>query len=422
MTSHDQVSSIFKNTLFQNLFKTFHLAIQPKKLIIAFAAILVIFLVGSIMDLTRTVVTSSSDVRRVETELDVYLMKGDNISGFIDSYEEYGGRTGVFSTLWKFSSTKFHTIAGAILERDISRINENVSQSIQALKWAFKYHPFYSVIFGIIKLAALALAGGAICRIAAIQFARDEKPGLTQSVKFSIKNFSNFIIAPLAPILIITVIGILGISLFGLIGNIPYVGEIIMSLSMPIALLSALLITLLLIGSVVGFSLMFPTIAYESSDSFDAISRSFGYVYAKPWKLVFYTTVSAFYGIICYIFVRLFAFIVLSITHCFLGMVIWTKGSSGNDKLSAIWPEPSLSNFLPKAADLSGTEAFAHFWISLMVLIVLGIVIAFVISFYFSACTIIYALLRKSVDGTDISEVSIRTEHIEVAAAQPEQA
>ena len=134
MTSQDRVSSVFGNTLFQNLFKTFHFAIQPKKLIIAFAAVLIIFMVGSIMDLTRTVVTSSSDVRRAETELDVYLMKGNNVSGFINLHKEYGGRTGVFSTLWNFSSTKFHTIAGAILELDFSRVEFNVFQSIQAVK------------------------------------------------------------------------------------------------------------------------------------------------------------------------------------------------------------------------------------------------------------------------------------------------
>jgi len=412
MTNQSQPLSVFGNTLFQNLFKTFHLAVQPKKLIIAFAAILVMFLVGSVMDLAKTVVTISPQDSHIinSTELGAYLTDED-VPGFINRFKERGGRAGVFSTLYKFASVKFYTAAGSILQLNFASAFANIAEYLRAVGWAYKYHPFYCVIFTIIKLAILALAGGTICRITAIQFARDEKPGLTQSIKFSIKNFSNFIIAPLAPILIMVVIGILGISLLGLIGNIPYIGEIIMSLSMPIALLAAVLITLLLIGAVAGFSLMFPTIAYESSDSFDAISRSFGYVYAKPWKLLFYVIVSTIYGIICYLFVRLFAFIVLLVTHGFLGLAIWTKDSAGEiNKLSAIWPQPSFYNFLPKAAATGGTEAFAHFWISLMVLVVLGMVLAFVISFYFSACTIIYALLRKSVDGTDISEVSTRTE------------
>ena len=243
MTSQNQVSSVFGNTLFQNLFKTFHLAIQPKKLIIAFSAILVIFLVGSAMDLTRTVVTSPSENKYsfftglgYSTELDYYLMSGDEVSIYIEENKKTSGQTGVFSTLYRFACIKFHSAAVSILELDFSMAGYHMSEFIRAVGWAFKYHPFYSVIFGIIKLAILALAGGAICRITAIQFARDEKPGLTQSIKFSIKNFSNFIIAPLTPILIMIVIGVLGISLLGLIGNIPYVGEIIMSLSMPIAL------------------------------------------------------------------------------------------------------------------------------------------------------------------------------------------
>ena len=40
--------------------------------------------------------------------------------------------------------------------------------------------------------------------------------------------------------------------------------------------------TLILLGLTGGFNLMYPTIAVEGSDSFDAISRSFSYVYARP--------------------------------------------------------------------------------------------------------------------------------------------
>ena len=37
-------------------------------------------------------------------------------------------------------------------------------------------------------------------------------------------------------------------------------------------------------GTVGGFGLMYPTVAVEGSDSFDAISRSFSYVFARPWR------------------------------------------------------------------------------------------------------------------------------------------
>ena len=63
--------------------------------------------------------------------------------------------------------------------------------------------------------------------------------------------------------------------------------------------------TLVLLGTVGGFNLMYPTIAVEGSDSFDAISRTFSYVYARPWRMLFYTLVAIVYGALCYLFVRL---------------------------------------------------------------------------------------------------------------------
>ena len=39
------------------------------------------------------------------------------------------------------------------------------------------------------------------------------------------------------------------------------------------------------------------------------------------------------------------------------------------------------------------------------VLVVIGLLVAFVISFYFSANTIIYSLIRKKVDGIELGEV-----------------
>ena len=90
---------------------------------------------------------------------------------------------------------------------------------------------------------------------------------------------------------------------------------------------------------------MFPAIAYEDSDFFDAISRSFSSVYAKPWRMGFYTLVAAVYGAVCYLFVRFFVFLLLWATYGFLQF-----GLSDNAKLQAIWPEPSFDNLLGTAA------------------------------------------------------------------------
>ena len=50
-------------------------------------------------------------------------------------------------------------------------------------------------------------------------------------------------------------------------------------------------------------------------------------------------------------------------------------------------------------------EWLAALIIYIFILIILGLIVAFIMSFYFSANTIIYALLRNKVDNTPIDEV-----------------
>jgi hypothetical protein len=206
----------------------------------------------------------------------------------------------------------------------------------------------------------------------------------------------------------------LGIFLLGLITNIPWAGELIMALFIIVVLVAGLLMTFAIIGLGAGINLMFGAIAYENSDAFDAVSRSFSYVYAKPWRLAFYTLLAAVYGSISYLFVRFFAFVLLGISRWFMSLGIWTSGNKAQqlNKLVAIWPKPEFFNLLGSGLEVSknATESIAAFVVHLAVLVVAGLVIAFAVSFYFSASTIIYCLLRNKVDNTALDNVFIEAE------------
>ena len=76
------------------------------------------------------------------------------------------------------------------------------------------------------------------------------------------------------------------------------------------------------------------------------------------------------------------------------------------DKVAAIWTEPSFSQLaVYSSAAASRSESAAAVLVYLIVLVVVGLVVSFIISFYFSASTVIYALLRNMVDNTPIEEV-----------------
>jgi hypothetical protein len=389
--------------LFPRVFQAFRMSIQPTKLILALLALASICLVGRIMDVTQTVV-----VKDGATELDEYVSVGE-VGEHIRLFGDFGRRdrdsgerAGVFGTLWKFGAERFHAAVLSIGQGDGLGVVYSIVASFQALVWAFTYHPLYSIIFFAIALVVMSLAGGAICRIAALQFAQGEKPGLTQAVRFSIKKWYSFVTAPITPIGIIAVIGV-SIILLGLVGNIPVVGELAVGVFLPLALLAAALIAIIVIGALAGFNLMFPTIAYEDSDCFDAISRSFSYVYAKPWRMGFYTAIALAYGAICYEFVRFFCFLLVWLTHLFLQFGFLNH----NEKLMAIWPEPRFTDFFgaAAAAPANWSTSVGVFLIHVWVLVVVGLMVSFVISFYFSANTIIYALMRNRVDKTALTEV-----------------
>jgi hypothetical protein len=421
MVSGKESSQLFDELLFPKIFQTFRMSIQPTKLIITFLALAVICLAGWVMDFSRTVaVARDSEGKIVMTELQIYMTNADHseVRSGIEGLRQGSQRSGVFSTMWHFAAKKFQGAVDSVFAFDVPGLRDNIADYFRAVGWSLRYHFIYCIIFFVIELAVISIGGGAICRIAALQVARGEKPGLTEALRFSTKRFTSFFTAPLAPIGIIIFMGLF-IFVLGLIGNIPWAGELIIGIGISLALIAGALITVILIGAVAGFNLMFPAVAYDGSDCFDAIGRSFSYVYARPWRMVFYTAVAAVYGAICYTFVRFFAFSLLWITHRFLLFGVWVDNSSKQvNKLTAIWPKPEFIKLLGSSgpATTNWSESLSAFLIYLFLLVVIGLVVSFIISFYFSANTIIYSLMRKKVDNTALDDIY---RHFDQAQIEP---
>jgi predicted PurR-regulated permease PerM len=121
--------------------------------------------------------------------------------------------------------------------------------------------------------------------------------------------------------------------------------------------------------------------------------------------MLFYSGVAAVYGAICYIFVRFFAFLLFSVTYWFLKLGVL----GDNSKLTAIWPGSSFTRLVGPIEDLlsraNWTQYVAIVLIYLCLLAVIGFVVAFIVSFYFSANTIIYSLMRNKVDNTALEDI-----------------
>jgi hypothetical protein len=410
MNGENQAGIILDSLLFPKIFRSFRMAIQPSKLIIAFCSIAMTGLVGWLMDLSTTVITTPG-TNGAETELNLYLVAPDKVDSYIERNATTEHPRGVFSTMWGFGISKFHGSLRAIFRFDLFGILDNIEEYLHATKWAIWYHPTYCAIFALINLCIVSVGGGAICRIAALQLAQNEKPGVIESLRFSIKRFTSFFATPLVPAIIIAIAGLCVVSI-GLISNIPFgLGELGVGILMLPALVAGAVIAAVLLGAIGGLNLTFPAVAYNGSDSLDAVSRSFNYVYAKPWRLGFYTAIAVIYGAICYIFVRFFAFLLLWSTYRGLRFGAVTESARGlRDKVAAIWPEPAFSRLLDYS-NATGTwqESTAALLVYLSALVIVGLVASFIISFYFSSNTVIYALMRNQVDETPIEEVYTET-------------
>ncbi len=325
-----------------------------------------------------------------------------------------------------------------------------------------RYYLPYSVVFILLFVAIWSYFGGAIARIAACEIARDgERIETRKALQFSRKKFWQLFWAPL-----ICVIGFLFFAFCnaagGLVGKLldmAYVGAPLVALLLPLALLSGFIMALIVVGTAAGFPLFAPAVAAEGTDSFDAVSRGFSYVYSRPWHYVGYQAVTWGYGYICIAFVILFA-----IAMCHLGIQagtagfelcgFWGKGEF-KDMANGAWglilsdehtqmdryswdasslvtePHPygrlqTLANqitcspalYIP-SDDLRTDHRFAGFLLTLWLAVALGLALGYAISYFLSQQTMIYFILRKKVDGIEMNEVFDEEEAAPAEPAKP---
>ena len=179
------------------------------------------------------------------------------------------------------------------------------------------------VLCGLWSLAIWAFFGAAISRIAAVQLGCDERVGWMPALRFACAKWRSYFAAPLVPAI---GCGAIGLCIFipGLLLNFN-IGVLLVGLFLwPLLLLAGLAIAVLLLGLVLGWPLMWGTISTEGTDSFDALSRSYNYVFQRPLHYLFYALVAVVLGALGWVLVQGFASGVVGLTYQTAG---WGAGS-----------------------------------------------------------------------------------------------
>lgn len=259
------------------------------------------------------------------------------------------------------------------------------------------------LLCGLVGVAVWAFFGTAICRIAAVQLAADEPVGWGAALRFAGRKWPACCAAPLLPIGGV-VLAAVPILVLGWIMRAD-VGLLLGGLLWPLALVAGLLMTLLLLGLLFGWPLMWGTISAEGTDSFDALSRSYAYVFQRPLHYLFYVVVAGVIGWLGWLLVQNFAASVVWLTY-------WSAGwGSDGERLQSI---------LGIGEELSGAAAWGvvliHFFAGCVKLLAVG----YLYSYFWTAATAIYFLLRRDVDATEMDEVFLDADASEPPAEAPD--
>jgi hypothetical protein len=158
---------------------------------------------------------------------------------------------------------------------------------------------------------------------------------------------------------------------------------------------------LILIAAVAGWPLMYATIGAEASDGFDAFSRSYSYVFTRPWHYLWFAVVALVYGGLVTTFISVVASLVV-----YLSAAGVASGMGASQAAAMLFGSPDSvggPGFVSSSpsSNVGAGPYIAGAWLQVVGLLVAG----FAASFFWTSSTVIYLLLRQVDDATDFREV-----------------
>lgn len=245
---------------------------------------------------------------------------------------------------------------------------------------------YYLLGFGWTLLIGSFFAG-VICRTAAFDLAASqERYGVFRAVRYVLARMKSFLGVQLIPIAVLFGM-LLPIILLGCFAS--YVSPFVTSLLWGFALIWGLLLGMVGLVILAAWPLLWPALAAEESDAFDAIGSSIGYVSQRPFSYFLYVLIAA---VVSSAGLILFSMIIQ------LGMSLLSFGmfaGGGQDVYSLI----SASSRLPDKA----STGVMNFWTFLASFLN----DAYLFSVFWTSATGVFLLLRYDVDGAELDEIYV---------------
>lgn len=298
------------------------------------------------------------------------------------------------------------------------------------------------------ELLVWGVIGGAITRIAALKFTRDEAPGPIAALKHALSKLPSYSLPPLIAMAgtALFVVQLIVMGAFMRIGVLAFLAALIW----PFVFVLGLMMAVLLLGAYVGWPLMWATVSVEGTDAFDALSRSYAYTYHRPWRLLWYVVFASFLAVTSMFVVKVFASTAIALGNWSIDWGLDEQTMRGvvsprapHEISVTVPPVDSVPNLAatektsgtasvmdvaakdaaPKAATADSAETTTAadnviheptgllavakstiaFWKSIVAVLVAG----YQVGFLWVAAVGIYLLLRRDIDGVQLNEVFV---------------
>lgn len=361
------------------MLRTFRVALGPKKLVLALAAVLLIACGDYLIEQSPfNVQTDSESPKQPAISISVWQL-------VLGADAEESSPTSPLVPHRGVSGT-----ASQLLNRDSSWTD-------LALNWS---HLLW-------RLVVWSVFGGLLTRIIALQLTQDSSENLAQTYAFVRPRFLAYLTGPCLPLLGVCALAIPAILIGGVTQWLGSFGEMLAGIAMGPLMLFNLIMLLVVIGSLLGWPLMITTVSVEGSDGFDGFSRAYSYIMNRPWLAGSYALFAVFYGTIV---LTVAGFLVDGLFY--LGT--WSMGLGfGHDQFNtmvgdvrlptSLWGCAGLVDQLADKAGDGNQSWFLYFWARFAQ----WLLIALQYAYFWAAVTGIYLLLRRADDAIATDEIYV---------------
>lgn len=289
-------------------------------------------------------------------------------------------------------------LVGGLLSLDASSVGIGASNLVAAPAKLLHDHTWGLLIL-IPALAVVAILGGAVSRMAALELARRQNAPWPSALGFALARWTSLVGVVLGPAAIVGGLALLlclaGAAMLG----VPYL-NVLGGLGYGLLLVLGSLAVLVGAGFALGAPMLIPAVAVEGADAVDSMGRTFPYTLSRPVRLIAYLLLMT---------------VVVWVSS---GVAQWAASAVSNFTAEAAtgWAGPTAREgvdiALGKKADMkdgvpvlkgswSAAGPLIGFWNRALAMLASAVGV----SMFFAASTAVYLLMRLVVDGQDPAEI-----------------